>query len=685
MDKNINTRLVRRLSSTFTDPSNILSIQELRSRILQDSSAASKFVIDDITRIRNDDWWLDRFLESVNYDVDIAYAIMLECLKWRKNFNIDRISLLELKPFLDQQLMYLHGKDMQNRHILWIMMNKYKNGDDGFEKLFIFWLERHYMEYSGCQPLSLFIDMTGTGLKNMSFDALKFVMHSIKYYYPQSVQSIYIFDSPAILNASWKVIGSWFESSSSTTQRNDLLTFVSKASVTHYVPKSFLLEHHGGTDTFKFTMDELAKCLPPPPPPKPSSKLIQQKINSIEDTTNNNNIPATEFDFSSFQKRNVKFDEESVTKRAPSISRRSSRGPKGRKSQIPPGLRPLIEKRVNASVDDWSANDFVSITPRDDLKLEKLEGESDLVDVVLVKNQSLDQPVMFKFKTTSPEKFRVRPSSGIVAPGGTEIIRVYLQYEYRHSWNKEKFLMQTMESSSTDLDSFSELFKSAEKRAEFKFKCKLAENVVLDDPEERRSSFLLMQQLQQKQQTIPSMATVSGVNINLPMMIFVLFLFLIFQFMYILQIRSDNNMLRKMSKRGRGGASGAKFRISLGLPVGAVMNCADNTGAKNLFVISVYGIRGRLNRLPSAGVGDMFVCSVKKGKPELRKKVLQGVVIRQRKQFRRKDGTFIYFEDNAGVIVNNKGEMKGSAITGPVAKECADLWPRIAANAGSIA
>ncbi|KAL6728075.1 hypothetical protein Aduo_009884 [Ancylostoma duodenale] len=65
--------------------------------------------------------------------------------------------------------------------------------------------------------------------------------------------------------------------------------------------------------------------------------------------------------------------------------------------------------------------------------------------------------------------------------------------------------------------------------------------------------------------------------------------------------------------------------------------------------------------------------------------ILQAVVIRQRKQFRRKDGTFIYFEDNAGVIVNNKGEMKGSAITGPVAKECADLWPRIAANAGSIA
>ena len=48
----------------------------------------------------------------------------------------------------------------------------------------------------------------------------------------------------------------------------------------------------------------------------------------------------------------------------------------------------------------------------------------------------------------------------------------------------------------------------------------------------------------------------------------------------------------------------------------------------------------------------------------------QVVVVRQRKAWRRKDGVFLYFEDNAGVIVNPKGEMKGSAITGPVAKEC---------------
>jgi len=60
--------------------------------------------------------------------------------------------------------------------------------------------------------------------------------------------------------------------------------------------------------------------------------------------------------------------------------------------------------------------------------------------------------------------------------------------------------------------------------------------------------------------------------------------------------------------------------MSLGLPVGAVMNCADNSGAKNLYVISVAGIGARLNRLPAAAIGDMVMATVKKGKPELRKK-----------------------------------------------------------------
>lgn len=80
------------------------------------------------------------------------------------------------------------------------------------------------------------------------------------------------------------------------------------------------------------------------------------------------------------------------------------------------------------------------------------------------------------------------------------------------------------------------------------------------------------------------------------------------------------------------------------------MNCCDNSGARNLYIISVVGAGARLNRLPAAGVGDMVMATVKKGKPELRKKVMPAVVVRQSKPWRRPDGIFLYFEDNAGVV-----------------------------------
>merc|ERR1711893_244143 len=139
-----------------------------------------------------------------------------------------------------------------------------------------------------------------------------------------------------------------------------------------------------------------------------------------------------------------------------------------------------------------------------------------------------------------------------------------------------------------------------------------------------------------------------------------------------------------MSKRGRGGRNGVKVKISNCLPVASIMNCADNTGAKNLYMIACTGIGPRMSRMPAGSVGDMFLASVKKGKPELRKKVMPAVIVRQRKSIRRREGHFLYFEDNAGVIITPKGDMKGSGITGPVAKEASDLWPKISGNAGSI-
>jgi large subunit ribosomal protein L23e len=72
--------------------------------------------------------------------------------------------------------------------------------------------------------------------------------------------------------------------------------------------------------------------------------------------------------------------------------------------------------------------------------------------------------------------------------------------------------------------------------------------------------------------------------------------------------------------RGRIGSTGNKGRVTLGLPTYARLNCADNTGAKELMIIAVKCIQGRLNRFPAASVAEMCVASCKKGKPDFRKK-----------------------------------------------------------------
>lgn len=146
-------------------------------------------------------------------------------------------------------------------------------------------------------------------------------------------------------------------------------------------------------------------------------------------------------------------------------------------------------------------------------------------------------------------------------------------------------------------------------------------------------------------------------------------------------------MAAKAKQRGAlvaKGMLGHGPKISRGLPMGSMLRCADNTGARELRLVQVMGYKGRLRRYPSAAVGDRVVVSVRHGTPDMRKKIFQAVIVRQRKPYRRADGVWVQFEDNAAVIITPDGEMKGSEIRGPVAREAAERWPRIASAASII-
>ncbi len=98
------------------------------------------------------------------------------------------------------------------------------------------------------------------------------------------------------------------------------------------------------------------------------------------------------------------------------------------------------------------------------------------------------------------------------------------------------------------------------------------------------------------------------------------------------------------------------------------LNVADNSGAKSLLCIKVLG--GSRRRY--AGIGDVIVVTVKEAMPNSKVKrgdVMRAVVVRTRKELRRPDGSYIKFDDNSAVLINQHNEPIGTRIFGPVARE----------------
>ncbi|MBI9065851.1 MAG: 50S ribosomal protein L14 [Salinivirgaceae bacterium] len=113
------------------------------------------------------------------------------------------------------------------------------------------------------------------------------------------------------------------------------------------------------------------------------------------------------------------------------------------------------------------------------------------------------------------------------------------------------------------------------------------------------------------------------------------------------------------------------------------LNVADNSGAKSVLCISILGGTNR----KYASIGDKIVISVKSAMPSSEVKkgtVSRAVVVRTRKEIRRADGSYIRFDDNACVLLNQAGEIRGTRIFGPVARELRENYMKIVSLAPEV-
>lgn len=126
-------------------------------------------------------------------------------------------------------------------------------------------------------------------------------------------------------------------------------------------------------------------------------------------------------------------------------------------------------------------------------------------------------------------------------------------------------------------------------------------------------------------------------------------------------------------------------RIPKALPVGTRIEVCDNSGAKIIKIFAVKGSKTKKGRYPAAGIGDLVWAAILKGRPGMRKQVVNAIIVRQKKEYRRFDGTRIKFEDNAAIVLkDDKGNPKGTLIKGPIAKEVVTRWPAVSKIANIV-
>lgn len=129
---------------------------------------------------------------------------------------------------------------------------------------------------------------------------------------------------------------------------------------------------------------------------------------------------------------------------------------------------------------------------------------------------------------------------------------------------------------------------------------------------------------------------------------------------------------------------GLASNVTNGLTQGSKIECRDNSGAKELYIIGTVKAKGTRKRYPGIGVGNVAICSVRKGTPEMLKKVVKALIIRQKKEFRRANGWRVCFEDNAAVLITDDGLPVGTEVKGVVAREVFERYPKVSAISAGI-
>lgn len=386
--------------------------QRFTSEHLQDK--VEKYDSRDVERLKQDNAWIESYLQWRHYNVDDTLKMIDESFQFRKEFSVHDLSESSLPKWtFETGAVYLHGYDKEGNKIFWFRVKLHiKDTKTTLErkKYVAFWLERYSKREQG-KPLTVVFDLTETGLSNVDMDFVRFIINCFKIYYPKYLSKMVIYEMPWIMNAAWKIVKTWLG-----PDALNLLKFASKTDVQEYINIEYLPAHMGGIDPFKYSYPPLPDDDFQTPLCENGPILGEAELDDKEkgDGDCKEIVDANHSEESLQKPKRVSLDSDRPDSKIKSLK------------------KPQTLFRGS----------LLHISPAEDIHFgSKESGETKCLIVLTNVTKS---SVAFKVRTTAPDKYRVKPSNGSFEPGTSMDILVSLHGGVEAS-PQDRFLVMAAE------------------------------------------------------------------------------------------------------------------------------------------------------------------------------------------------------------------------------------------------
>jgi hypothetical protein len=204
------------------------------------------------------DYLLLRFLRARNFDLEIAFKLLIDCIIWRETFQgigVDNIKEETILNELKSGKAFAHGKDKTNHPIIYIKVRLHKKGVIDLtetQRFAVYLIEKNlHLMKPPIETSTLIFDMFDFSLQNMDYQFVKFLIELLSNRYPESLHLGLVVDSPWIFQACWKIIKPWVDSVTVSK-----IHFISKRDLLKHIDENELLEEYGGKDPYIYIYQE---------------------------------------------------------------------------------------------------------------------------------------------------------------------------------------------------------------------------------------------------------------------------------------------------------------------------------------------------------------------------------------------------------------------------------------------